>query len=189
MNGEHAKEILSITFAELSYGYPKIVKAVRVPISFWKMPVLESGIKFQRAYNVNEVPIEIKLNIEIPQSSGYILNSVFTYQKQEALSTQEDRVEYIYEHSKVPGATVRLVWATKGSNTLTYPPTLDTTQKFKHEELNLKKKKIYYTYRSKDYGPHEALWHDGNYNYLLLVKPTSWTNKVWFEKFLEEVVK
>ncbi|WP_417905393.1 hypothetical protein [Candidatus Tisiphia endosymbiont of Micropterix aruncella] len=146
------------------------------------MPVGDSAIKFQKAYSVNEVPSEIKKHLEIPQSSGYFLNSVFTYQKQKEFSAQEDRVEYVYEHAKVPGATVRLVRTPVIS--ISFPPIPDTTQKFYYEELSGLKRSVYYAYRSKNYGSHEVVWQDRNHNYLLLVKPTSWTNREWFLRFL-----
>jgi hypothetical protein len=187
---ERQKSLKGKSFAELSYKYPSKVKIVDVPISFWKVPPkLESGLKYQISYTAQEAPKELlEDRVCIPEKEGYSLNSIFVYQGQEEPSLS-DRVEYIYEHNEILGATIRLIRSHKSTQfSFNYPPEPDVTQKFRHSTLDINKKIVYHAYRSEDYGPHEAVWDQGEYNYLLLVKPTSWTTRSWFSDFLVDML-
>ncbi len=177
--------ILAKSFAELSYGYPKAVEAVNVPISFWKFPVADSQIKLQTAFMKDNIPTEaIVGHLPLPSNSGYQLDSVFAYHFGETPS-EESRYNFVYEHEEHKGSTIQLQHVHKNSPAAcAFPPLPDQTQKFKMALEKVSGIDCYYAYRSENYGPHELIFQRGNFRYLMLVKPASWTNREWFFKFL-----
>lgn len=173
------------TFAEMSYGYPHAVDAVNVPISFWKFPVAKSEIRFQTAFIPENVPEEILAgHLPLPKDCGYHLNSVFTYHTGDK-PDKRSRANFVYEHESHKGSTIQLLHVHKDSPAASsFPPNPDHTQKFKHVEESIQGKIYYHAYRSEAYGPHELIFQRGDYNYLLIVKPTSWTSRDWLLRFL-----
>jgi hypothetical protein len=179
------ERILSKSFAELSYGYPKAVEAVNVTISFWKFPVADSQIKLQTAFMKDNIPTEaIVGHLPLPSNSGYKLDSVFAYHFGE-IPSAESRYNFVYEHEEHKGSTIQLQHVHKNSPAAcAFPPLPDQTQKFKIALEKVGGVDCYYAYRSENYGPHELIFQRGNFRYLMLVKPASWTSKEWFFKFL-----
>ena len=179
------ERILAKSFAELSYGYPKAVEAVNVPISFWKFPVADSQIKLQTAFMKDNIPTEaIVGHLPLQSNSGYKLDSVFAYHFGETPSA-ESRYNFVYEHEEHKGSTIQLQHVHKNSPAAcAFPPLPDQTQKFKMALEKVGAIDCYYAYRSENYGPHELIFQRGNFRYLMLVKPASWTSKEWFFKFL-----
>jgi hypothetical protein len=179
------ERILSKSFAELSYGYPKAVEAVNVTISFWKFPVADSQIKLQTAFMKDNIPTEaIVGHLPLPSNSGYKLDSVFAYHFGESPSA-DSRYNFVYEHEEHKGSTIQLQHVHKNSPAAcAFPPLPDQTQKFKIALEKVGGVDCYYAYRSENYGPHELIFQRGNFRYLMLVKPASWTSKEWFFKFL-----
>ena len=84
------------------------------------------------------------------------------------------------------GSTIQLLHVHKNSlATCAFPPVPDITQKFKIETDSICGIDCYYAYRSEKYGPHEVIFERGDFNYLILVKPASWTSKKWFLRLLD----
>ncbi|MEI8329752.1 MAG: hypothetical protein WCG14_07140 [Chlamydiia bacterium] len=180
------ERILSKSFAEMSYGYPKAVEAVNVPISFWKFPVADSQIKLQTAFMTSNIPTEAMVgHIPLPSNSGYKLDSVFAYHSGNTPS-EESRYNFVYEHEGHKGAIIQLQHVHKDSPAAcAFPPVPDKTQKFKMVSRKTRDMDCYYAYRSENYGPHELIFQHGMFRYLILVKPASWTSREWFFELLE----
>ena len=170
----------------MSYGYPKAVEAVNVPISFWTFPLDDSQIKFQTSYVPDNVPTEImEGHMPLPNDCGYQLDSVFTYHKGH-FPSKESRCHFIYENDGHKGSTIQLLHMHKGSPAASaFPPIPDMTQKFKVAQEKIGDVDCYYAYRSEKYGPHELIFQARDYQYLMLVKPASWTSREWFFNLLE----
>ena len=177
--------ILSKDFAQMSYGYPKAIKAVNVPISFWTFPVEDSQIKFQTAFTLSNIPDEVaSAHLPLPIDSGYKLNSVFTYHAGDPLS-EKSKCNFVYEYEGKKGSTIQLQHVHKDSPAAcAFPPVPDATQKFKIKLEKVCGVNCYYAYRSESYGPHELVFQIGDFNYLMLVKPASWTSREWFFNLL-----
>ncbi len=173
----HLKEINSKTYAELSFGYSVLVQSINVPISFWKVPINE--IQYQQAFKLEESLYQPEESYDCTKIKDYKLNSIFVYQASKEAMPKK-RIEFVYEHTQIPGATLRLIKAHKNSKLLNFPPEPDLTQKFFHEKLTLKDKLVYLAYRHAEYGPFEACWENDSCNFLLLMKPTPVTTKKYF---------
>lgn len=180
------KEILSKSLAELSYGYPRAVKAVNVPISFWSFPVGKSKIKFQTAYNQDAIPdFAKKFHIPLPDNIGYKLSAVFSYHEEEKPS-QGSRHNFVYEHENCKGQIIQIIHMPKSSPAAcAFPPEPDATQKFKTTTKKIHGLECYYAYRSEDYGPHELVFEYKNMIYLISIRPARWTNQKWFFNLLD----
>lgn len=179
--------ILSKNIAQTSYGYPQAVEAVNVPISFWKFPLEDSRIKFQTAFRPLDIPkMAVAAHLPLPNDSGYRLDSVFAYHV-DVFPSEESKYNFVYENESYKGSTIQLLHMHKNSlAACAFPPAPDTTQKFKKGIDRVCGIDCYYAYRSEQYGPHELIFQHRNFNYLILVKPTSWTNREWFFKLIEK---
>lgn len=187
LNTGQYDRIVSKSYAETCFGYPDHINAVNVPISFWSFPTDKSQIKLQIAFPAIKIPSEIMAaHWPLPIESGYRLDSVFVYFG-ERPTLSESRYHFVYEHKEHKGVTIQILQMNKASPaSCTYPPTPDLTQKFKHSMLEANGKEFFYAYRSEQFGPHEIIFQHGDYNYLMLVKSASWTNKEWFLSLLNK---
>lgn len=181
LNQEQHKHILSKNMAELSYGYPKTVASVNVPISFWSFPVENSQVKFQTAYKKNEVPATaLAAHIPLAANSPYKLEAVFAYHVKDK-PDKNTRYNFVYEHATHKGNTIQILqMANDSSSVCTFPPKPDNTQKFITELRKVGEFDCYYAYRSEIYGPHELIFQYKGNTYLVLAKPSSFTSKDWF---------
>ncbi len=186
LNSDQRDGILAKDIAQISYGYPKTVKAVNVPISFWSFPVGGSKIKYQTAFSPQDVPVVAKsAHYPLQKASGYNLVTVFAYHE-EANPTANSRYNFVYEHNVHKGSTIQIQHVYKDSPAACkFPPEPDTTQKFLTTTTKIQGIDCHYAYRSEECGPFEVVFEHKDYRYLMLVKPTSWTNKQWLFEFLD----
>ena len=116
------------------------------------------------------------------------LNAVFAYHAQ-STPTEESRFNFVYERENCPGSTIQLLHVRNASPAAcTFPPQPDTTQKFTHYNELLSDIPCYLAYRSEAYGPYELIFQRGDFTYLVLVKPASWTNKPWFFNIMKNFI-
>lgn len=102
------KEINSKTYAELSFGCSDLVQSINVPISFWKVPINE--IQYQQAFKLEESLYQPEESYDCAKIKDYKLNSIFVYQTSKGAMPKK-RIEFVYEHNQIPGATLRLIKA------------------------------------------------------------------------------
>lgn len=173
--------ILSTSFAELSYAYRHPSNASPVPLSYWQynrqetMPIL--------GYAWADAPAHIlKQYREPPEAFGYRPNSVFTVGPTENPS----EIEFYYEHKDYPGVYVRILITPASSKfPIPFPPQLDSQSC--NSFVDHKTLAIYHAFLTEELGPHEAVWQQDGKVFLLLTKPAPWTNRAWMSKLMDAI--
>lgn len=173
------QQILSTSFAELSYAYRHSSFASPVPLSYWHYNRQED--MSVHAYSWNSVPEHIvKEHLCLPESVPYAPNSVFTFGDPQ----NPTEIEYYYEHIDHPGSYIRLLTTTtKSKYSIPFPPQIGD-QSCNSYTVEVKGHTVYYSFLTEQFGPHEAIWQQGENTILLLAKPAPWTNRKWMANLL-----
>jgi hypothetical protein len=172
---EQMVRILNTPFSSLCYLNRHPTTASDVPLSYWEY-------SRQKTSPIELRPIANALEpIFIPKPYGYFLNSIFS------IGSPQQEVEYYYEHRELPGSYLRLLVTAEGhEHSIPYPPKLGD-QYCKTEHLNIHNHDMYHAYLDENLGPHEIIWSHENSVLLLLIKPATWTSRIWLHKLLKDI--
>jgi len=183
---EEARErILHTPFGELAYRSRHKDRTMEVPVGFWRHRRGPSDVPV-RTYTAENAPPSLPgMHLAPPARLGYRLDTVLVFG--DPAAPQE--VEYLYADVADPGRTIRLLVSPSGAtHGLPWPPAPEG-EPCAMEHLDVEGREVHYAYADPHYGPHEAAWHAGGLNVMLLVKPAPWTDRFWFQRVLSEMVR
>lgn len=118
------------------------------------------------------------------------------YRKAHAAAVSIDRttielsteVDYVYEADEPPGRYLRLlVSPSNQAGGVAYPPRLDL-QPCSTGVLSIHGQDVHHAFLTERYGPHEAVWQANGHNFMLLTKPSTDTDGIWFSGLLEQLL-
>jgi hypothetical protein len=178
------RRILATPLAELCYQSRHREQTIGVPCGYFaherRPPTLELAV-----YRAANVPADLPgREVAPPTAYGFRLNTAFVYGSQE--SPQE--VDYVYEADEPAGRYLRLlVSPSHQAGGVAYPPRLDL-QPCATGVLSIRGLDVHHAFLTERYGPHEAVWQANGLNFMLLTKPSTDTDGMWFRGLLEHLV-
>jgi hypothetical protein len=178
------RRILATPVAELCYQCRHREQTIAVPCGYFaherRPPSVELAV-----YRAANVPANMPgREVAPPTAYGFRLNAVFVYGSQE--SPQE--VDYLYEADEPPGRYLRLlVSPSNQAGGVAYPPRLDL-QPCATGVQCIHGQDVHHAFLTDRYGPHEAVWQANGHNFMLLTKPSTDTDGIWFRELLEHLV-
>lgn len=178
------KQIINSSFAALSYPYRHCTVTSPVPLSYWQY-TRQDDITMH-AYSWNQAPDHIlKEHTQWLPPLHYSPNSIFTFGDPES----PIEIEYYYEHQDCPGCYIRVLTTPRSYKyAIPFPPKLGD-QSCNSCIVDIKGTKVFHASLTEMFGPHEAIWQQGEHNFLLLTKPAPWTDGEWFFKVLHSLIK
>lgn len=184
-NKQIADNINKTSFVELSRKYRYCENEDNVPISYWKYQ-RSSNFKVNM-YPFSQIPVYLFGRQICPLAIGdYRLNSAIHFLDQQTEETKE--VEYLFEHTILIGSYIRILMSPINTGSIVIPPKVDN-QDCQYREFDCDRTTVYNSYLTEKYGMHGAAWKNQNGNFMLFVKPATWTNTQWFNKLVDKIVR
>jgi hypothetical protein len=178
------RRILGTSIAELCYQSRHREQTIGVPCGYFaherKPPTVELAV-----YSATKVPADLPgREVAPPPAYGFRLNAAFVYGSPEL----PQEIDYVYEADDPPGRYLRmLVSPSKEVHGVAYPPRLDL-QPCSSEVLSIQGHDVHHAFLTERYGPHEAVWQANGHNFMLLTKPSTATDGIWFSGLLEQLL-
>jgi hypothetical protein len=179
---EEARDrILRTPFARLAYRSRHGDRTAPVPVGFFRH---RRGPPDVAVHAYDEPPAGLLGRHLVPPARlGLRLAGAFVFGD----PRRPQEVEYLYEDAADPGRTLRLLVSPAGvAHGVPYPPALEG-QPCAAERRELEGREVHHAYADPRYGPHEAVWHAGGLNVMLLAKAAPWTDRFWFGRVLSEM--
>jgi len=178
------QRILATPVAELCYQSRHREQTIAVPCGYFaherRPPTVQLTV-----YSAANVPAALPgREVAPPTAYGFRLNAAFVYGSLEL----PQEVDYLYEADEPAGRYLRLlVSRSNQSGGVAYPPRLDL-QPCSTGALSIHGQDVHHAFLTERYGPHEAVWQANGLNFMLLTKPSTDTDGVWFSELLEHLV-
>ncbi len=179
--------ILATPLADLCYQGRHVELVIPVPVGYWKHR-REPPTLMTRVFRGRETPQGVPAQAKLPeQLEGFRLDTVFVFLNPDLPEPQE--ADYAYALEEDRGIYLRILASPRGvAEGINYPPVLDE-QPCSTEVMEIAGRRVYRAFLDSTLGPHEAVWQDRDHNFMLLAKPTRWSDAPWFESLVDKLIR